>query len=415
MKELRPYQILAIDALRRDLKKSTKHLLVLPTGSGKTFTISSFLENFEAKFLFIAHTREILNQAHIQFCSKFNSENFKTLSPKAVLKNIRDLQRENFRFIIFDECHRAAAASYLKIMEYFQSPDIHFIGITATPFRTDKKSIYEIFGFPCFSVSLLDLIEEGYLCDFNGYRVKTNISLRGISTQNGDFMASRLSPVINVKNRNELILNEYKKLSHDNRTICFCCSIQHATDLNKLFSQSGIKSDVIHGSLKTEQRNSIINNFRNRKLNVLFSCQILTEGFDEPSINTIFMCRPTLSKVLYMQMIGRGSRLYPHKTHCDIFEFTDNDYDVCSLEDLVNSPIKKIKIQHGESLAKFSRRLKELEEKGLETFKEEIKIVKKIDFYQKPATEWQINELKKRGKKFKLPLTEYSANKLLWR
>lgn len=414
MKSLRPYQILAIEALKRDLEKDCKHLLVLPTGSGKTYTISSFLKNFKSKFLFIAHTREILNQSHKQFSNDLDPNLFTTLTPQAVLKNIDSLKKQKYKFIIFDECHRAAAKSYLKIIENFNSQSIHFIGLTATPFRTDKKSIYKIFGLPCFSVSIIDLINENYLCDFKGYRIRTNTSLKGISTQNGDFAPGKLAAVINVKNRNEIILNEYKKLDPKNKTLCFCCTVAHATDLNKIFIDAGFNSAIVHGKLKTNHRNRIINDFKLGKLRILFSCQILTEGFDEPSIDTLFLCRPTVSKTLYMQMIGRGARLFPTKTYCDVYEFTDNDYDVCSLEDLIDSPVKKLKIENSEKITSYARRVKELEDEGVEILKEEINLIKKHNFYEKPATEWQINQLTKMGKKFKLPISEHSANILLW-
>lgn len=412
MKVLRPYQKDCIEKLKESFGKFTKHLIVLPTGSGKTFTITSFLRLKNKKALFIAHTVEILDQTRREFCKNLEPDSFEVMSIQKANRNLKYLVEQNFEIIIIDECHRAAAKSYIKLVQTLQKRKVHLIGLTATPFRSDKKSIYEIFGLPIFSRSILDLIEERYLCDFKGFRIRTNTSLKGISTKEGDFITAKLSAVINVKNRNDLILKEYKKLPITCKVVVFCAGVEHAKTLNNLFIENGIDSGMVYGSLEKLKRDKIIYKFKKGELKIIFNCQILTEGFDEPSIDTIFMCRPTLSKTLYMQMIGRGARLSPNKSFCNVYEFTDNDYDVCSIEDILDKPEKKYLINHGESLKDYSKRIKELEDEGIEIHKEEIKIIRK-SFQEKEATSWQLDHLRKYGIKFKLPLSEHSANILL--
>jgi superfamily II DNA or RNA helicase len=316
-----------------------------------------------------------------------------------------------YDLLIIDECHRSYSASYLNLIKEINPK--HLLGVTATPFRTDKKKIEDVFGKAIYSLPILKLIEEGYLCDFEGYRVKTNISLSSIRKQRGDFTIEQLAPVINVANRNELIVREYKKLAPGEKAICFCADVKHSISLKQEFIKQGISCSEIHGRMNAENRKTILRKFKNGEIDVVTNCQILTEGFDEPSVTCLIMARPTCSKVLYIQMIGRGSRMYSGKKICKVIEFTDNDFDVCFLEDLLEKKIPNFRAKNGESLRDCQKRMeKHLLDNGEDTIVEKTIIIPK-SIYERPASPWQIKQLNDKNIPYSHPITEFMANFLL--
>jgi ATP-dependent helicase IRC3 len=332
--------------------------------------------------------------------------------------SLKKLNEKEFELLIIDECHRSCAKSYRKLIHCLGFDRKKIIGFTATPFRTDMQSLTEIFGFPSFKMNIIDLIKEGFLVDLVGYRIKTNITLTGISTKGGDFIEAKLGAVINVSNRNKLILDSYKKNCAGKKALVFCASINHAVDLCNEFNSEKIPSAVIHGKMKTSERSKVLKKFKEGEIRVITNCNILTEGFDEPSIECLLMARPTLSKTLYIQMIGRGLRLYPNKKNCTVIEFTDNYHDVCDLEDLIDIPKGNSKSKDGEPLsAYFERAKKGFIGEGNGAIEQEMNLIKSrpLSYSERPATIWQIKELKNKFIKFSEPISEAAANLLLTR
>lgn len=412
--ELRPYQIKIIDDTCDAIKNKNKQLIVVPTGGGKTVIFAHIIQKLGLKTLIIAHTKELIAQAKntLSGIAKDVDYSVETVQRMGSLRTLNKMDGSEYGLIIFDECHRAGARSYKNITEKFHNAKI--IGVTATPFRHDGQKISDIFGKSICSISILDMIKEGFLCDFEGYRVSTGVSLREISTTRGDFISSRLSSVINVKNRNELIVREYLKICPHDKTLAFTANIDHAEELAKEFRMNGIICEAVHGKNSETKRKKLISDFKTGKVQILVNCQILTEGFDDPSIQCLIMARPTTSKTLYMQMIGRGSRIYPGKEACKVIEFTDNDYDVCQLEEILDSPVKKYGMERGEKLTEFSQRLpKTLEDETQETFVEKMKIIPASNIYEKKASEWEKSFLRSKGININDDLTKIEANNLI--
>ncbi len=413
--QLRGYQKAAIEAVIKASSSSKRHLLVMPTGSGKTVVFCKIAEYFGAKTLVISHTTELVSQA-ARMAKALRIDGIESRSIQSLLseESLRIVRDGGFELLVIDECHRAPAASYLKVIEAIRPK--HLLGVTATPFRTDLKKLSSVFGSATYSVPLPDLIEQGHLCDFMGYRIKTSVDLSKIKRIRGDFENKGLTSVVNVKNRNEIIVSKYKEICGDEKALCFCTSLQHCADLCFEFNERGINAAVIHGNLSRQQRADRLKYFKEGQIRVLLSCQILTEGFDEPSITSLIMARPTCSKTLYMQMIGRGSRKHPGKAHCKVLEFTDNAFDVCCLEDLIEAKVNGFKRKEGESLKHMMQRAKkELEATGGEVIVEKVSIILKNSIYERPATPWQIDQLMKRKINFVPPITEFVANNLLAR
>lgn len=405
--KLYPYQQKIFDEAVLKFKETNRMMIVIPTGGGKTVVFCSLCKKFGVKSLIVAHTKELISQCE-NTLRKMNIKNADVMTIQKL--HYYQYSVDDYEFLIIDECHRSASPSYVKLIEKFHQKKL--LGVTATPFRSDGKWLFDLFGEKISPLSLVDMIKDGLLSDFEGYRVKTNVSLKGVNTKEGDFLSSRLSSAINVRNRNEIIVNEYKKISPGEKALCFAASILHSQEIAKEFTRQGIPCASVNGELTKKQRSEYIQSFKNGDLKVLVSCQILTEGFDEPSITCLLMARPTLSKVLYMQMIGRGSRLYPGKNVCKVIEFTDNDYDVTSLEELISSAIKKTNILHGERISDYENRVKPLLDEAEKTFTEKYSVTRP-NITQKLASEWQRKFLSQLGIKCHAKLTEFDANILI--
>lgn len=404
--KLYPYQEKIFEEALSAFKSQNRLMIVIPTGGGKTVVFSHLVKTMGLKTLIVAHTKELITQ-----CEKtLQRVGAKNASVQTIQKcYLHPEEWDDYEMLIVDECHRSASPSYLKLIDRFRSKKL--LGVTATPFRSDGQWLLEIYGKKIAPLSLIDMIDSGLLADFEGYRVKTGTNLKGISRKNGDFVAAKLASVINVKNRNELIVREYQSIAPGEKAICFAANIAHCNELAREFQANGVKAVSVHGLIAKCARSRIIEEFKQGTIKVLISCQILTEGFDEPSVTCLLMARPTLSKVLYMQMIGRGSRLFPGKKVCKVVEFTDNSYDVSALEQLIAKNAKLVTIERGERLSEYMRRAKPLLDAMDQTIVEKFKIVEKVD--QRLATPWQVNFLKSLNVTFSEPLTEIKANQLI--
>lgn len=411
MIKLRTYQQEALDSLIKAFKKKKTSLLVLPTGAGKTVIFSHLVKELGIKTLAVAHTVEIIQQIQ-KTAEKVGVSDLLSAASIQLCSLRRDkIAKEGFELLIVDECHRICSPSYEAMIKAIAP--LKLLGVTATPFRTDKKKIKDLLGEPVYTMGLLEMIQNGFLADFEGYRCQTQIDVSGVATKNGDFQQGALSSIINVSNRNELIVDQYLELAADSKALAFCADVAHCVQLEKVFNSRGIPSRAIYGKLTRDQRAGILEDFRSGRIRVLTNCQILTEGFDEPSIETLLMARPTISKVLYTQMIGRGSRKAPGKNVCKVIEFTDNYFNVCFLSDLLEMRCLQLEFKAGERLSSLYDRNEELLAMGGECIVTREVIIP-LSINERGATPWQIMQLEKLGVLAPGECTEAHANKLLY-
>jgi len=399
--KLRDYQTDLITKISDTLNKNKKCLVTVPTGGGKTVIFCNLAKKLQVRTLIICHTVEIKNQI-LKIVHILNISDLVDVG--TIQSIIRKKILSPYELLIIDECHHACASSYRKVIKQYS--DSLLLGVTATPFRTDNKSLIKIFGTALISLSVFELIEMGYLCDIVGYSFKTDVALPTPSGK--DFGSKQLTAIINVKNRNELIVKSYiDKFPNSVPTVCFCSSLEHAFTLNKVFKEHGIKSDVIHGSLHKSVRERILDDLKFRNIDVILNYNILTEGFDEPIIQCLIMARPTASKSLYIQMIGRGIRTHESKQFCTVLEFTDSNYDVCDLRDLFNFQKSGIVLEQGEKLSKLNKNLKDEIPLGKGIVKEKVKMYS--DPRLRLCTEGQKSILKSIGYKVEKNLTYIQA------
>jgi ATP-dependent helicase IRC3 len=338
---LRPYQEEALSSISTNLENGiNKQLVVLPTGAGKT-VIFSHLPKFlstSLPMLVLAHRGELLTQAkekilwsnpqldvqiekaelHADMCDVVVAS-VPTLG-RAESERILKYPKDYFKSIVIDEAHHAAAPTYRRIIDYFNYDLL--LGVTATPQRSDSVRLTDVFQEIVYYKTIQDLIQDGYLCRLVGYRVKTDTDISEVETNNGDYIASQLEEAINTPIRNASVVASYLQIAPQKKAIVFASGVQHANDLALSFQQK-VTTEVLLGTTSQEDRLDILYRFKTGETKVLVNVGVLTEGFDEPSVEAIILARPTRSSLLYTQIVGRGTRLFEGKQHCIIIDIAD--------------------------------------------------------------------------------------------
>ena len=325
-------------------------LVILATGLGKTFLSGFDIINTKSKkVLFVAHVEEILRKTKNDFENLMRDrvEKMEMLSRNSDLNNneiffatIQSLHKKNnlerfskdfFDYIVIDEAHHAAAPTYQKVLNYF-SPQF-LLGLTATPFRADEKEILPSFGGNIFyQMDQEQAVKEGYLADINYKGYFDDIDYSDIRWNGSRYDLDDLNKKLMVEERDNSIISKYKEESIENeKTIGFCTSIEHADYMEEVFNKGGIKSVAIHSKSETsrsrftnEQRETLLQHFRNDKYEVAFTVNMFNEGVDIPDVSTILMLRPTDSLTIFIQQIGRGLRLSDNKECLKVLDFIGN-------------------------------------------------------------------------------------------
>lgn len=339
---LRPYQQEALDAVVHFSKNNiNKQLVVLPTGAGKTVIFSSLpkIKPDVLPMLVLAHRSELLDQAkdkiilsNPELTVEIEQAERKAGHADVVVASVATLGRNNtprimfyptdyFKSIVIDEAHHAAAPSYRRIIDYFNPPFL--LGVTATPQRSDSVRLVDVFDEIVYYKSIQDLIEDGWLSPLIGYRVKTKTDLSEVEIINGDYAQAKLEDAIDNPERNAAIVAAYRDLANDEKAIVFASGVRHAENLALSFRKASVATELILGTTPREEREKIFQTFSSGLTKVIVNVGVLTEGFDEPSIQAIILAKPTRSTLLYTQIVGRGTRLYEGKPYCKIIDIAD--------------------------------------------------------------------------------------------
>lgn len=348
MIKLREYQLECLDTMASEKARGiVKQLVQLPTGTGKTFIAAELVKRTDGKSLILAHRDELIRQAHDKLsmvCPELSMGIVKAqendLSGQVTIasvqtvarpKRLSELKAMDFRTIVTDEAHHSVAPTYQTVFEGVWNRDdrnqIH-LGMTATPNRMDNAGLGKCYQKIVYKKSIQEMIAAGWLCDLRCISIKTNVSLRSVKTARGrtgekDFSTTDLANVVNTRNRNDLIVESYLKHAKDRLALCFTVNVKHAVDLANVFNANGVDAMAISGETPTEERREILRRFHDKEISVLCNCMLLTEGYDEAAIDCIILARPTQSQSLYIQMIGRGTRIYPEKKDCLILDLAD--------------------------------------------------------------------------------------------
>lgn len=352
--KLREYQKEALEEIHQEyLIGINSQLIVLPTGSGKTILMAAISKHFNKKILLLAHREELIQQAFDKFklywpeadigICKAEREDAKnqiiigSVQSCSRSKRLGLLKESGFDILMIDEAHHASADSYQRIINelgFRQDKTKLLIGVTATPNRADKQALGDTFEKITYSRSISTMIKAGYLSPAIGRKILTNFTLKNIRSQNGDFSIEDLAEAVNTSERNAFIAEKYQSYAADRKGVAFCVDVKHCQELAAAFEKVGIKAKAIWGEMPGEERKKVLEALTSGKIQVAMSCGVLTEGFDEPSIDCIVMARPTKSQSLYIQCVGRGLRLWPGKQNCLVLDFTDRSHNLDSVMSL---------------------------------------------------------------------------------
>ncbi|MFA9399120.1 MAG: DEAD/DEAH box helicase, partial [Clostridiaceae bacterium] len=311
-------------------------LLYHATGTGKTITAVMDAKSIGKRTLFIAHTKELVRQAKREFNKAWsevaagiymgeekNLDSFVVCSSiQSLVSHIDEFDPKDFGYIIIDEAHHGSAESYKKILSYFK-PDF-ILGLTATPERMDGEDILGMFKNVAHKLDLKRAIELGELVPIRCIRIKTNIDISEVKINGIKYNSQDLESKLFIPERNIVIVKTYLDFVRDKKCVVFCASINHANEIAKIFKEAGIRAEAVSGYTKDEDRKTILENYENGDINVLCACDLLNEGWDSPKTEVLFMARPTMSKTIYMQQLGRGTRKSEGKEYLMVFDFIDN-------------------------------------------------------------------------------------------
>lgn len=335
--ELKDHQQEAVINLQ-DMRNKGESIALLyhATGTGKTVTAVSDAKSLGERTLFIAHTKELISQAKNTF-EEIWSDTYTGMyvaeekekdayvvcgSIQSIAQNLEEFGSEDFGYIIIDEAHHSAANTYKKILNHFKPK--FTLGLTATPDRMDGENLLDTFQNIAHKLDLETAVNLGELVPIRCIRVKTNINISNVRINGIRYNSQDLESKLFIPERNRVILDTYLEFVKDKKTVVFCASVAHAKEIAGLFKSNGIKAEAVSGGMNTLQRRKVLEKYEHGNINVLCACDLLNEGWDSPNTQVLFMARPTMSKTLYMQQLGRGMRTSEGKEYLMVFDFIDN-------------------------------------------------------------------------------------------
>ncbi len=405
---LRDYQSDAVAAVVKSLENNPRTLLVMATGGGKTTVASSVAEHFlrKGRILWLAHRKELVQQGadrlhlitheqvDIEMAELWASNRSRVVS--ASLDSIKSrLERwpsDHFSLVIFDEAQHSLAPSYKKVIEHFKCPAM---GMTATPDRGDEKALGQVWNDVAGVWDIVDLIDSGFLVPIRGRSVQVDsIDLSRVGKSAGDLAIGELDEEI-VKSV-EGIVSKTLELEPGKQGIWFFPGVKSAElacdRINAILPDSCV---FVSGETPKEERDEAFRGFRSGRYQHLTNCQICTEGTDLPTADMIVMGRPTLSRALYAQCVGRGLRvlagLVDHlpgkgdaaerraliasstKTHCVVVDYCGNagKHVLITPEDLLGGDYTEEEVKLAKKAAKENPGADVIE--GLEAARRELK------------------------------------------
>lgn len=373
---LRPYQCNAVAAaLTAYVERKRRSVLsVMPTGTGKTVVFAALGEHFISmgqRVLILAHTDELVDQARKKAIawtghsvdiekagSTANLRGFALtdVSPFVVasVQSLRQTKRlarfpaDEFGLIIIDECHRAPAAGYRKILDHF--PSALVAGYTATPDRGDGLALGQVFEEAAFEYPLREAIGRGYLVPPRSEQITVDgLDLSGLKKRGGDFVDADLDKIMAEEEQVIAVADPTFKRAGNRSTVVFCPGVATAKlvadQLNR--RRDGCAVDL-NGETDKKLRREYLAAFAAGEIQFIANCMVLTEGFDEPRAECVAIARPTKSRALYAQMLGRGLRPCPEieKRECLVLDFIPTNANhalVTSMDVLAGDMTPKMK------------------------------------------------------------------------
>ena len=314
---MREYQEQAARAVFARWTHDRAALLVMATGTGKTVVFATIArqwcedEGNEGRVLVLAHRRELVMQATAKMSAcGCDMGRIDATTVQGMGRRLSAYPSDAYGLIIIDEAHHAAAKGYRRILDHFGSADV--LGVTATPERQDGNSIADVFGQPCYSYGIADGIREGYLSPVTVVPTDIRPDLSAAHVVSGDYAAGDVADAI------EPWLDAAAEWIHDNaadrKTVVFLPLVKTARKMVDACERAGLTAAEVDGD--SPDREQVLADFSAGKYQVLCNAMLLTEGWDCPEVSCVMVLRPTKSRALYCQMVGRGTRTAEGKVDC---------------------------------------------------------------------------------------------------
>lgn len=366
--KLRPYQVRAVDACLHAVRAGQHPVLSLPTGAGKSRVIAALCDQLPGRILVATHRQELLEQNAAQLHSYLDGAvDYSIYSAglgrresdarivfggiQSIYGRIEALQHCGlFAYVIVDECHRVPPPSQSSMYGtvFRACPQAKRIGLTATPYRLGSGLLHEgndtWFDTMPIHVGITDLTPE-YLSPLVGVLTAHDIDVSQVRTKAGEFVTSDLSQVACEETAVKGAIEEICALAQRRQKwLLFCVDVAHTRLVTLALRERGVAAKYLIGETDQDARREILQQFREGELRALVNCEVATTGFDIPDIDTVVLLRPTHSKALVVQMLGRGTRKAPRKQDALVLDFSGNIERHAPLDELtqtVKSPARE--------------------------------------------------------------------------
>jgi DNA repair protein RadD len=341
MVTLRDYQSKAVNDIRTAYVNGKRApLFVLATGGGKT-VVFSYIANTTAargkRVLILVHRIELLRQTSAKLYELgtehgiINPKFTPNHTAKVQIASVQTLAgrikkgkaRTDYDLVIVDEAHHAVASQWKTILSAMPEK-CKMLGVTATPVRGDGTGLGDIFDSMILGPSIKHLTERGSLVPSVVYAPMEKIDLSAVKIKNGDYDPNDLESIIDNSMITGNAVDYYRRICANKPAIVFCCSIKHAEHVAEEFRAAGFRAQSIDGTMEDAQRRSLIAGLANGHVEVLTSCDIISEGTDIPAVTAAILLRPTQSTGLFLQQVGRALRPAPGKARAIILDHVGN-------------------------------------------------------------------------------------------
>lgn len=402
---LRPYQSAFCASVERGWKNHNSVIATMFTGLGKTICLAELVRRAQpGRSIVIAHREELIFQArdkiraHTGMSMEVEMGDYRASTESGlfekssgVVSSIQTLTSggdgagrmtkfdpQSFVRLFIDECHHATASTYRRSSDYFsQNPNLKTLGVTATPDRADEESLGQVFEDCVFEYEAEDAIKDGWLVPVaQKFASVGELDFSNVRTTAGDLNGADLAAVMEAEKALYPVADASFQTIGNRRALAFCASVNHARMLSEILNRYRPNMSAwICGKTEKEDRRRILSEYSEGKIQVICNCGVLTEGYDDVGIEYIIMARPTKSRSLYAQMLGRGTRPLPgivdnyktamgrrfaiqssQKPQCVVLDFSGNSgkHKLVSAADILGGKVSEEAIQQAMDFAKHT-------------------------------------------------------------
>ena len=352
---LRPYQRAAIDALYDYFAaKAGNPLVVLPTGTGKSLCIAGFIREAitayaDTRILMVTHQRELIQQNFMALLRAWPEApagiysaglSRRDIGAQILFAGIQSIHRHAMRvqrcdLVLIDEAHLLGRSdsgmyrAFIKELNEVNAGLLKVVGFTATPYRLDSGLLHEgkdrLFTDIAYEVAVLEMMQQGYLCQVVPKQTETQLDVGGVGTRGGEFIAKDLEAAVDRDEVTAAAVAEIVEHGTGRGSwLVFCSGVAHAHHVRDAIRAHDISCETVTGDTPAPERDRILAAFKAGRLRCVTNANVLTTGFDAPGTDLVALLRPTKSVGLYVQMVGRGTRLAEGKEDCLVLDFAGN-------------------------------------------------------------------------------------------